>query len=596
MVNRFIFYSDSSFDLKLSPICPDSSVTGTINWGDGTVTDYVYDYNTHSYSSGGTYIVTYTTTDFETIGYGTFASNKYITNATLDDGLKTIGAGTFYYVTSMSTLNVPSGAVVTASSCVGAKFTSVNFGNKKNAYTRSLTENDKNAFQDCTDLEYITIYTDDTTLQGTTNNTYFLANSDGTSYIPVKYEAIRTPIIITDIPKSNYITVYDMVETNFSHNGLRILQPISCTITEELNGTYELTLEHPVDNDNAWLAIKEFNFIKALGQLFRIYKKTTKLKSNGVATRTANAQHVFYDLAHKLIKSCDISGLNGQGALDQIHSSIFDDNIDGVYLDYVFTHYSDITNTISLDTSYELTSPVACLIGEDNCVANRLNGELYRDNFYYSICNRREGSIDNAFNIVHGINMLEVEEVVDYSNLCTYLHTFDNYGNVNDVAYVSSPKYPHNYSLGKMFNYNECNFAELASDMSEYFEEHWEPTITYTVNVAKLKNSEMYKDFTNIANFNVGDTGTIYSEELGISTQQKIIKKVTDALTGEVTSLTLGNFKGSVARRDRFENTIARSDNLVRRMISPYTCTDITQADFNALEKFKEKHTYYVYK
>lgn len=401
--------------------------------------------------------------------------------------------------------------------------------------------------------------------------------------------------MITDIPASNYITVYDKIETNFTHNGLRLLKPTSCTVTEELNGIYELNLEHIVDDDGAWLSLKEFNFIKALGQLFRIYKKSTKLQSSGLATRTVNAQHVFYDLGHKMIKECDVTGLTGQEALDKIHSSCFDDNPANEYVEYDFTHYSNISNSIALDTTYSLASPVACIMGEDNCVVNRLNGELHRDNFYYSICDRKEGSVDNAFSIVHGVNMLEIEEVVDYSNFCTYLHTFDNYGNTADVSYTYNPDLPHNYVQGKMFNYNENSMDELMADMQDYFGEHWQPSITYTVNVAKLKHSEMYKSFTNLANFNVGDTGTVYSEELGISTEQKIIKKVTDALTGEVTSLTLGNFKRSIARRDRFENTLSRADNLFKRMLSPYTCTDITQADFDKLEKFKTNHTYYVY-
>lgn len=390
-----------------------------------------------------------------------------------------------------------------------------------------------------------------------------------------------------DIPKNNYITVYDMVETNFNHNGLRILSPTSCTITEELNGDYSLVLEHLVDEDGAWLSLREFNIIKCLGQLFRIYKKSTRLNSNGSATRTVYAQHIFYDLAHRLIKECCIDGLDGQSALNHIHNCIHDNNQDG-YLEYDFTHYSDITNTSN--ATYSMTSPVACIIGEDNCFVNRLGGELYRDNFYYSICKKKEYSKDNAFNIIHGLNMLEVEEVVDYSDFCTYLHTRDNYGNMYDVSYVPSSSFPHHYTKGVIFNYNENNIDALGVDMGKYFEERWQPKITYNVKFQDLSNIDLYKDWINLHNFNVGDEGTIHSAELRINTTQKIISKTTDGITGEVLSIKLGNYERSLTRHGKYDNTITRADNLIDKVISPYKRVNVTQAEWDKIQSEKSWH------
>lgn len=379
-----------------------------------------------------------------------------------------------------------------------------------------------------------------------------------------------------DILQSKYITVYDMVETNFSHNGLRILVPTSCTITEELNGDYSLTLEHRADEDDAWLSLREFNIIKCLGQLFRIYKKNTKANSDGTAIRTVNAQHIFYDLSHRLIKECCIDGLDGQSALNHIHNSIFDNNQD-VYLEYSFNYYSDISNVAQ--ATYSMVSPVACLIGEDNSFVNRLGGELHRDNFYYSICNNREGSRTYAFWIVRGINMIEVEEDVDYSNFCTYLHTTDNYGNMYDVSYTKSTSFPHNYSKGVKFNYSENNIEALGIDMSNYFEECWQPRITYTINFKDLSNVELYKDFINLNTFNVGDSGLIYSEEEHINTYQKIISKTTDGITGEVISITLSNCSRGLTRFGKYDNTITRADNLIDKIVSPLKGVNINNEE-----------------
>lgn len=570
MVNKFTFKSDDAFDLNLNPLFISDAVTGRVDWGDGTVTEYVYGANSHSYASGGEYTVTFTTENGSEIGNGFCASNNYLTSVELDDGITRIGAGTFYYAKNLTRLDVPGGAFVEDSSCTGSGLKMVHFGRYRKGSVISLTSCGTQAFMDCTNLESITFYTSDATLQGTTVSDYFILNGSEGTYIPVEYIATHIPSVITSIPESNYITVYDMCETDFSHNGLRILSPLSCSITEQLNGEYSLTLEHPIDPAGAWRFLVEFNIIKAQGQLFRIYKKTTKLNSSGLATRTVYAQHIWYDLSHKLIKECDISGMAGQQALDTIMASVFDDDIDGAYHMYDFSRYSDITSVANNETVYKLTSPVACFIGEDNCIINRLGGQLYRDNFYFSICQTKEHSQSNAFNIVHGINMLDIEEVVDYSDFCTYLYTEDNYGNEYSVAYVPNNRFPHNFAQGKTFNYNENNIESLRQDMTTYFEERWTPKITYTVSFASLKNAILYKDFINLANFQVGDSGTIYSEELEINTTQTIVSKTIDALTGDTTSITLGNFPRSLTRKERYSNTITRTDNLISRVTSPY--------------------------
>lgn len=391
----------------------------------------------------------------------------------------------------------------------------------------------------------------------------------------------------------NSVKVYDMVETNFDHNGLRPLTPTKCEIIEEFNGKYELTLEHLCDDDKNWTALKEFNIVKADGQLFRIYKTTTKMSSSGIATHTAYARHIFYDLGDLLVKYCQVSEMNCQSALDHIHNCIFDNNQDGFLL-YSFTHYSDIED-VGFESTYEMTSPVACILGEDNSVVNRFDGELYRDNFYYSVCKTKENSQQNAFIIKYGLNMLEVQADVDYSDFCTYLHTEDNYNNQYDVSYIPTGTFPHHVTRGLVFNYNENNIDVLGKDMSDWFGEHWLPKITYSVKFANLHNAELYKDFINLKNFGVGDTGIIKHERLGIETTQRIISRTYDVLNDEVTSITLGNFKNSITRRQRYSNTIARKDNLMRRIISPYTSTDVTQEEFNNLNEFKDNHTYFVY-
>ena len=48
------------------------------------------------------------------------------------------------------------------------------------------------------------------------------------------------------------ICIYPADCSDFSGNGLGLVQPQSCTVTETLNGEWELTLVHPIDEYGKW--------------------------------------------------------------------------------------------------------------------------------------------------------------------------------------------------------------------------------------------------------------------------------------------------------------------------------------------------------
>ena len=59
------------------------------------------------------------------------------------------------------------------------------------------------------------------------------------------------------------ICVYPATCTDFSGNGLGVVQPQSCTVTETLNGEWELTLVHPIDEYGKWMRLGEGNILRA---------------------------------------------------------------------------------------------------------------------------------------------------------------------------------------------------------------------------------------------------------------------------------------------------------------------------------------------
>ena len=59
------------------------------------------------------------------------------------------------------------------------------------------------------------------------------------------------------------IYVYPADCSDFSGNGLGVVQPQSCTVTETLNGEWELTLVHPIDEYGKWTRLSEGNILRA---------------------------------------------------------------------------------------------------------------------------------------------------------------------------------------------------------------------------------------------------------------------------------------------------------------------------------------------
>lgn len=360
------------------------------------------------------------------------------------------------------------------------------------------------------------------------------------------------------VRQNDYIVVYDMVTPQiefWESNGLAILMPTLCEITEELNGTYELVLTHPIDPWNKWRHLLELNIVKANGQLFRIYKKQTTLAEDGSKQRTVYARHITYDLNDKLLMDVRPENKNGHDFLKWIFDNVWEDDPGHKYLFYSFGYNSDIQKKAT--AYYEKTSVIAALIGEDNSFVNRLGGEIHRDNFWLTINERKEGSIDHTDAIRYGFDMLEIEEDVDYTDMVSYLWVYTNIG-YNWHGSLLTSRIAHPISRAITLNYDTYDIEAARTDAIALFNELCYPKVTYTIRFANLKNTELYKDFLQLQNFNIGDTVPVYCEELDITTIQKVIKKTVDVLTGETIEIVLGNMKNSLTRTDKRAGLISQ--------------------------------------
>ena len=237
----------------------------------------------------------------------------------------------------------------------------------------------------------------------------------------------------------NMITIYDKkaTEEELRTNGLGILNEcISCEIEEHLNGLYQLTLVYPLFTNKASYLVEE-NIIKANGQLFRIYNKTTNESKIKVT-----ALHIFYDLLNNILLDVRPDTKTASEALKYI--------IDNTLVKTGFTTDSNIATVNS--AYYIRKNPVEAILSTDqNSFISRWGGEIKRDNFHITM--KEHLGQDTGYTIRYRKNLVGIEEDIDTSTIATRivptcLNTINNTVIELPEKFIDSPligNYSHVY-------------------------------------------------------------------------------------------------------------------------------------------------------
>lgn len=366
------------------------------------------------------------------------------------------------------------------------------------------------------------------------------------------------------------------VLSNFNSCGITVLNPTSCITHEELNGDYSLTVEQPaLPDDDCWKSLKPFNIIRdARGQLFPIFKVVKKMV-RGVPTVVAYAKHIFYYWNDKVIRNND--PIEHPERTYELYTDcynawyyLFDMSrqyITMVYaddmVDYAFQAHTSISG-VDKNIKFKDVSVAYAIIGDPNSFINLYGGELYRNNFNIRLDARKIDAGDDVFSVIHGWNMNEIEETTDVSKMCTYVYADDNTGRSFAMSYSMTHFFPHHIVAGSSYSYDGA--SNLEDDVTDYFNEYSKPAVSYTVSLTDLSYTSADAGWGMFEHYNVGDTGLVKSELLGISTKQKIIATDYDNLTERNTKITLGNFIPSPLHSNRYDKLIL-SDGAAERRI-----------------------------
>ena len=382
--------------------------------------------------------------------------------------------------------------------------------------------------------------------------------NNGYPYHELMPGVVGIGVDIWALERENVIRCYDIStpQTGFDGNGLAILDPISC-IEHHDNDRWDIELTHPIDDWGKWKTLLVENIIKVDGQLFRIDIQRPQL-SEGGRLHYIHARHITGDMAGDLVADGKGRWTGGSPTgfvkYVMIASHQYDPPMENYYPRYRFDGYTDYTERIG-PIDLTATSLWGSLVGIDNCLLNVLGGELYIDNFYFSICKRMQFAKDGAFYLRYSLDMTEIEYEVDFTELVTILIVEDNFGNWSASSYVSGTQWAIHHPRTKYIKltyaddlgYDE-NMERLNRDKEALWAQLSVPKVTVTVRLAALKNDPRYKDFQQLQDYRYGDRGTIYCPDLELETEMQISAVEYDRVTGEILSMTLGSLRASLIR------------------------------------------------
>lgn len=220
------------------------------------------------------------------------------------------------------------------------------------------------------------------------------------------------------------IILYDANETEFTSLGIGVLtDAITCIVSEELNGAYELEMDYPISGTH-YSDLEEGKIILAKPndfqnpQPFRIYKITRPIDGEV----TVYAEHISYDMSKVPVRKFSALNLTEIAYTDTQHQGKLKES---QIIDSPFKFKIGSDKTEGLDITYQIKRPYnmrALLMGDDDSILKIYDGEFIFDKFDITLCNRR--GVDRDFTIRYSKNMIDLEQETSselmYTGICPY--------------------------------------------------------------------------------------------------------------------------------------------------------------------------------
>ena len=351
--------------------------------------------------------------------------------------------------------------------------------------------------------------------------------------------------------------LFSRTDTVFASNGVeRLSDAISCTVEEERNGKYELSLEYPMNGahydeltEGAIIVARHADTIDV--QPFRVYKITRPLA--GVVT--VYARHISYDLNKIVVLPFE------EPSLTQLFLNLPTHAANNC----PFTFETD--KVVNTPFAVDVPSSVRSLLGgSENSILDIYGGE-YEFNGYRVILHSSRGT-DNGVTIRYGKNLTELTQEGDNSGNVTAVlpyWTGSDTDGTETTVYASSPVVSdiqttldicEPLDLSDEFDTKPTQ-AQLIAAAEAWLDEHASitPAENIRVSFVQLWQTNEYKDFAPLQRVGLCDTVTVEYARLGVKATTKVIRTVYNTLLERYDLMELG------AARSTLADTIAKAEH-----------------------------------
>ena len=338
------------------------------------------------------------------------------------------------------------------------------------------------------------------------------------------------------------IILYDTDELEFKSLGIGILRDtITASVTEELNGLFELTMEYPIDGH----LFNELKFTRIIccksnpyskPQPFRIYSISTPINR----TVTISAAHISYDLSGFIV--------------DPFSAENIDDVITGlktkVYGDCPF----DYVHTVSETGKINVLEPKSV-----RSVLGSHVSKAYQPDFTFDgltvIMEDKRGN-ETGVDVVYGKNLIDINQEENNANVYTGVYPFwrDDDDNVA-VLTERVVKTPGTWNYTKIYPLDlsdEFDTMPTQAAMKGFAEAYIEtytlgvPEISLSISVLQLDGTDYEREMLT-GKINLGDTITVQFPDAKVNAKARCIKTVYDPLQNRYETLELGDAARTLA-------------------------------------------------
>ena len=345
-------------------------------------------------------------------------------------------------------------------------------------------------------------------------------------------------------------TLYNGNETQFLTNGIgRLPDATECTVEENLNGLYELTMKYPITG----LHYEDLEVDKLIlarpfdggdSQPFRIYDISRAL--NGMVE--VHAEHISY-LLNKIV-TMPFQASSCSDALGKLKTNAANT------CPFTFS----TTKTVAKTYTVTEPQPIRSLLGgqEGSILEVFGKGEYEFNRFNVKLWTNR-GS-DNGVTLRYGKNITELVRDSDITNAYTGIVPYWTNGEGTTVTLTekvvwSEHRDAFTYDLVKAVDLSSSweeapTESQLRTRAQQYVanNEGWTVNENIKVSFVALWQTEEYKNIAVLERVHMGDTVTVIYEALGVESSAKVNRTVWNVLLDRYDEIELGAAKNTLAQ------------------------------------------------